>query len=130
MIVLDTHAFYAVAFEPSRLGRGARRAVARESSRRGLVISDVTLSELVTLDLNRKIRLEPPFGATLQGAIESMSAAVRPIDPAIAGRAHALGGTLSDPADRIIVATALELGCALVTSDGEITDASVVETIW
>ena len=130
MIVLDTQAFYAVAFAPARLGREGRRAVEREFGRRGLVISDMTLSEIVTLDLNRKIRLEPPLGATLRGAIESTGVAVRPIDAGIAARAHGLGGALSDPADRIIVATALEFGCPLVTSDGEITDAMVVRTIW
>ncbi len=36
----------------------------------------------------------------------------------------------SDPADRLITATALVLGCPLVTADERIRAANVVETIW
>lgn len=47
----------------------------------------------------------------------------------------ALAGTLTapeirDPADRIIVATAIHHGVALVTKDERIRAAGVVETIW
>ncbi len=35
-----------------------------------------------------------------------------------------------DPADRLIVATALELGAPLVTKDHRIRDANLVQTIW
>ena len=37
---------------------------------------------------------------------------------------------LRDPADRLIVAAALQHGVPLVTKDGGIRDAAVVETIW
>ena len=52
-----------------------------------------------------------------------------PLTPEIA----ALSETLSingDPADRIIVATALVHQCALLTKDGNIKDSGVVKTIW
>ena len=37
---------------------------------------------------------------------------------------------IKDPGDRLVVATAIELAVALVTSDGPITDLRVVECIW
>ena len=35
-----------------------------------------------------------------------------------------------DPADRLIIATAIEHGAKLVTEDKRIRDSGVVETIW
>jgi PIN domain nuclease of toxin-antitoxin system len=40
-----------------------------------------------------------------------------PVDRAIAVRAAGLGGLPGDPVDRLIVATALERGAALLTAD-------------
>ncbi len=37
---------------------------------------------------------------------------------------------MKDMPDRIITATALELGLPLITKDQKITDAQVVEVIW
>ena len=36
----------------------------------------------------------------------------------------------SDPYDRLIVATALDLGVPLLTKDGNITDSGIVRVIW
>jgi PIN domain nuclease of toxin-antitoxin system len=45
-------------------------------------------------------------------------------------RASSLAGFHGDPADRLIVATALEAGSALVTRDGAIRRSKLVETVW
>jgi PIN domain nuclease of toxin-antitoxin system len=45
-------------------------------------------------------------------------------------RAPALGLPHGDPADRLIVAAALDLGVPLVTRDGNITDSGVVRVVW
>ena len=53
-----------------------------------------------------------------------------PITPEIAVRAYRLPEPFHrDPADRILVATALEHSCSLVTSDARITDYPHVQTI-
>ena len=75
------------------------------------------------------------------GAFESLQATV--LDPdndgiEVAGidtatMAHLMSFplvVLPDPWDRMIVATALNLGVPLVTKDRAITAAGVVETIW
>ena len=53
-----------------------------------------------------------------------------PITPEIAVRAYSLPEPFHrGPADRILVATALEYSCPLVTSDGRILDYPHVNTI-
>lgn len=53
------------------------------------------------------------------------------VDPQIALRSNALPGPWhADPADRIILATAFELGAALISKDGELRRQQNVQTIW
>jgi len=54
-----------------------------------------------------------------------------PLTPDIAATAAMLPRDVGrDPADRLIVATAIEYGVPLVTKDDLIRRANVVETIW
>ncbi|HYU35207.1 MAG TPA: PIN domain-containing protein [Thermoanaerobaculia bacterium] len=54
-----------------------------------------------------------------------------PLDNRIALRSNHLPGEIhEDPADRIIIATALTLGAPLVSKDTRIRDYPHVETIW
>jgi PIN domain nuclease of toxin-antitoxin system len=51
--------------------------------------------------------------------------------PAAAIRAAGLGGSFpGDPADRLIVGTALEMKAPVITRDQRITNWGQVETIW
>lgn len=54
---------------------------------------------------------------------------VAPIDARVALRAAELPAVHKDPADRLIVATAIALGAALVTKDRRL-DGYGVTTIW
>lgn len=130
MVVADTHAFLWFVFGMRQLSREAARTLAREQKRGGIVISDRTPIELSGLALKGKVDIPDPFASWLRDALASTRAVLRPVDVDIAARAHALGGALHDPDDRVITATALELGCALVTCDEAITSAKVVKTIW
>jgi len=54
-----------------------------------------------------------------------------PVDNEIARISVQLPKTVhEDPADRLIVATALAMGCALVTKDAKIRSSQAVQTIW
>ncbi len=54
-----------------------------------------------------------------------------PVDNRIALRSNLLNGTLhEDPADRIIVATAVTLGATLITKDQKLRRYSGVESLW
>jgi PIN domain nuclease of toxin-antitoxin system len=53
------------------------------------------------------------------------------LTPGIAARAGLLGDDFpGDPADRMIVASALSLGAPLVSKDERIKRSGVVQTIW
>jgi len=54
-----------------------------------------------------------------------------PVDNLIARKAHKLPNYLHrDPADRMIIATAITLGAALISKDENIRDYSGVVSIW
>jgi PIN domain nuclease of toxin-antitoxin system len=53
-----------------------------------------------------------------------------PLDNRIALSNHLPGEIHEDPADRIIIATALTAGASLVSKDTKIRDYPHVETIW
>lgn len=56
---------------------------------------------------------------------------LEPLSLRIAVRPNSFGDALHrDPADRLIVATAMELGAPLVTKDAHIQAFGGVETIW
>ncbi len=130
MILIDTHVVIWLALEPSRVSKRARAAIddARQNGD-GLAISNITLLELATLFGKGRIRLTISLESFLQ-EVEARFAVLP-----ISGRAcaNSLGLPASypkDPADRLIGATALVEGLALVTADREIRRSRAVHTIW
>ena len=130
MILADTHVVVWLAFDPGRLSRKARAAI--DEARRngdGLAICDITLLELATLASKRRIRLD----ISLESFLREVEArfVVLPISARACARAMGLPAAYpSDPADRIIGATALVEGLALVTADREIRRSKALGTIW
>ncbi|HJW74876.1 MAG TPA: PIN domain-containing protein [Thermoleophilia bacterium] len=53
-----------------------------------------------------------------------------PLTPAVAAASTQFESFHGDPADRLIVATALTRGATLVTVDEKITKAKLVKTVW
>jgi PIN domain nuclease of toxin-antitoxin system len=58
------------------------------------------------------------------------STALLPLTIEVAATAADLRDPIRDPADRLIVSTALHYGVPLVTKDDRIRASGVVETIW
>ena len=130
MILVDTHVVVWLAFDQNQLSKRARAAIddARKNGD-GLAISDITLLELATLVSKGRVRLD----ISLESFLQEIEA--RFIVLPISGRACARIMELAtaypkDPADRIIGATALVEGLALITADREIIRSKVVHTIW
>jgi PIN domain nuclease of toxin-antitoxin system len=95
----------------------------------GLAISAITLWELAWLATHGRLN----FTGTVDDFIEKISSrtAIRPITPRIAVLASQFPPTYSsDPSDRLIGATALAEGIALVTKDRTIRDCKQIKTIW
>lgn len=130
MILVDTHVVVWLALEPAKIAKNARTAI--EQNRRqgqGLAISDITLLEIATLESKGRIKLS----TTLEMFLSEVEArfVVLPITGRVCVRAMGLPASYpKDPADRVIGATALVEGVALVTADDAIRRSKALRTIW
>jgi PIN domain nuclease of toxin-antitoxin system len=130
VILVDTHVVVWLAFDQEQISRKARVAIedARKNAA-GLAISDITLLELAILATKGRIRLDISLESFLQ-EVESRFV-VLPMSGRVCARAATLPEIYpKDPADRIIGATALVAGLALLTADRQIRRSKVVQTIW
>ncbi len=94
-------------------------------------ICAITIWEIARLVALGRYRLEPDMKAWVRDALAIDRVELLPLSPNIAMTAASLGSAIhKDPADRMIVATALEHDVAIVTKDGPITDAGIVRCIW
>jgi PIN domain nuclease of toxin-antitoxin system len=119
-----------LAFEQDQLSRKARAAI-DDTRKNGsaLAISDITLLELATLASKDRIHLDISLETFLQ-EVESRFL-VLPMNGRVCARAAGLPKTYpTDPADRIIGATALVEGLHLVTADRQIRKSKTVQTVW
>lgn len=112
-VLLDTHVLHWWSAEPDRLSRAAAEALRAADE---LAVADISWFELAWLATQRRIVVGVPIPAWLGG----LAAQVRSVGvtPAIAHTAVSLPASFpGDPADRLIYATAVELGWRLVTKD-------------
>lgn len=130
MILLDTQVLLYDALDPRRLSRRARAALEDGLETDGLACSDISLWEIALLAAKRKIDAGPDIAAFIESALQLRSVRVLPINPAIATLAQSDLFSHGDPADRLIGATAIEHGIALVTSDAELRKVRSLKTIW
>ena len=128
MIVLDTHTLIWWVDSPQKLSKKVRKVIEEEKS---ILISSISTFEIYLLIKKGKLELLNNPDVWLE-KIESLPF-VRfiPVDNKIAAYSVNLPDfSHKDPADRIIIATALNLGAKLVTSDKRILDYKYVQTVW
>ena len=131
MIILDTHVWV---WWENRTGHltAAQRESIEAAYRTGSVvgISVISCWEVAMLAIKGRIQLNMDALTWLRMALGRPSVELLQLTPEIAVRAYRLPETFQpDPADRMIVATAIERGCPLVTSDDRIIEHRVVPTI-
>jgi PIN domain nuclease of toxin-antitoxin system len=127
-VLLDTHILrYWLA---RRLTRRQRAALQGASADEPLWVSDISLWEIATLSSLNRIRLHLPVRDWLEAAVSPPLVRRISMSPAVAAEVAALPDTFHrDPADRIIVASARNLGARLLTQDRRIIDSGVVATL-
>lgn len=125
--LLDTHAFLWAATDEDRLSPKAARAISTTPYEQ-LAIADVTLQEIGLLLHAGRISFNGSPAAVLKNLLNYVT--VLPITLDIAISAPALALPHGDQFDRIIAATAKIHRLILVTKDANITDATVVPTLW
>lgn len=127
MIVLDTHTWIWWHSDPDQLSKLAVKQI-RAADRIG--VSAISCWELAMMVAKGRITLDRSPVDWMLEALAAEKAELVPITPAIAVRSTQLGGFHGDPADRLIVATALSESVPLVTKDQQIRDYASVKTIW
>lgn len=126
MIVLDTHAWLWWLSGTARLGRVASRRIDDADM---IGVPAICCLEVAAAVHRGRLALDRGVLDWLADALATPRVALLPLTPRVAVRASSLTGFHGDPADRLIVATALEAGSALVTRDGAIRRSKLVETV-
>lgn len=132
MIVLDTHALVWWAADPDRLGAKAARAIDSElKAGETLRVSSISAWEIAMLVSAGRLELKMDVDTWL-ARVEALPAIeFVPVDNRIAVRSVTLDDfPHRDPADRIIVATALGLGATLASADERISKWRPEIAIW
>jgi PIN domain nuclease of toxin-antitoxin system len=130
VLVLDTHAWVWWLSKPEKLSRRQRGMIERARRRGGdrLLLSIISAWEVALLVQAGRLRLPVPLERWLDQAVSIPGLEVVPLTvPTIAEAARLIG--LRDPADMLIVATALQYGAPLLTNDERIGNAGLVAVI-
>jgi PIN domain nuclease of toxin-antitoxin system len=113
------------------LSQAAAEAITRAAEAERVYVSSISCWEVALLVRRGRLQLTQPVDAWIAHSEELPFLTFVPVDNAIARRSVDLPGELhADPADRMIVATALTLGAPLVTRDDKLWRYPFVETIW
>jgi PIN domain nuclease of toxin-antitoxin system len=126
LVVLDTHVAVWWAGEPRRLGRVARARLGEEDR---LGIPAIVFWEVSLLVRKRRLDLGMPLSEWVQAIQAVPRVEPLPLTPEIAIHADELD-MHADPADRFIVATALQHAAPLVSKDHSMRALRFVETVW
>ena len=128
MIVLDTATWIWRASDPKRITTRARRAI-DEAER--VLVSAISVWEVAMLVAKRRIQLDRPVEQWVDIALALPGIQLAPLEPAVAVRSTKLPGAFHpDPADRIIVATAIENAVPIITPDERIRSYPHVQSAW
>ena len=132
MIVLDTHALLWWISNPDRIPPKARRLLDKSVADNATVsASSISAWEIAMLIRRGRLELTMPADAWIANVEELPWLTFVPVDNRIALRSvHLEGFVHRDPADRIIVATALTLNATLVTADDRLRSYKPVRTVW
>jgi PIN domain nuclease of toxin-antitoxin system len=127
--VLDTHAWIWLIDDPARLSSRAREAIAEADP---IGVAAISWWELGALSLSGRLTLDRDASRWARQALAQPGMLAIPLTPKIALDAALLEreGFVSDPADRLIYATARDAGAPLVTRDERLREFDARGTIW
>jgi PIN domain nuclease of toxin-antitoxin system len=131
VIVLDTHVLLWWINDPATLSRPAIIAIDKAVKLRSVHVSCISSWEIALLVERGRLRLALDVRDWLCRCEALPFLTFVPVSNAIAVESVRLPDfPHADPADRIIAATALSLGAALVTKDDKLQNYPHVKTIW
>jgi PIN domain nuclease of toxin-antitoxin system len=117
----DTHIALWLDSGDQRLGTTSRQTIEAAWNGGRLFFSAVSAWEIAVLVDKGFIELDLPVAAWIDRFVGKPGLEVVPLDPKAAALGYNLGDLdHRDPADRLLIANAIGLGCALVTHDDRI----------
>ena len=131
LFVTDTHPLLWYAKAQSRkLGKQARKAFENAESGRSMIyVPALVMVEILEHARAGRIRLNLPPADWIDALLRRPGFALADLTLAIVLAGESLHA-IPERTDRLIAATALELGVPLITRDAEIANVRGLETIW
>ena len=131
MIVLDTHVLIWWVTKAPPLRARARHAIQQAIRHSPVDVSTVSLFEAATAVRRGRVSFGVPFDRWLRAVRALPELRFIPVTEDIASLAGGFDDSMpGDPADRIIVATAIALGAKLVTADERLRRVPQLQTVW
>jgi PIN domain nuclease of toxin-antitoxin system len=131
MIVLDTHAWIWFVSNPDILSKRAEKAVNAAVKDKSILISSISAWEVALLVTKKRLKLTLDITDWIAKSESLPFIQFVPVTNSIAVKSVNLPLPLhSDPADRIIIATAFSVGAALFKKDEKLLSYSHIKTIW
>jgi PIN domain nuclease of toxin-antitoxin system len=131
MIVLDTHVWIWWVSEPRLVSAAARKLMEQSIKEQSVHISCISSWEVAMLVDRGRLQLTMPVEDWVENAEALPFFNFVPVTNSIALKSVCLPTPFhSDPADRIIIATAIAMGATVITKDHKILGYPHVKTAW
>jgi PIN domain nuclease of toxin-antitoxin system len=114
-LLLDTHVWFWSLTAPERLGRRVRSRL--QQARGSTWLSPISVWELLVLAERGRVRLDVEPLSWVRGALARAPLEEAALNHEVAIRSREVALPHQDPADRLLVATALVYDLTLVTAD-------------
>lgn len=131
MILLDTHVWVWWVAQASDLPRRVARLIDERIATEAVCVSAISVWEVALLVQRKRLKLAMGVTEWVKRSESLPFLRFVPVDNDVALRSVLLPPPFhSDPADRIIVATAIQLGAVLVTKDEKLRSYPHIEARW
>ncbi len=131
MIVLDTHALIWWISDPDRLSAKAKSAISKAKTQKSIYVSSISVWEIAMLVKKGRLKLKYEVNEWLRKIEALPFVKFWPVTNKIAFDSVFLSGNPpADPADRIIISTAINLDYPLISADKKIRRYPKLKIVW
>ncbi len=127
-ILLDTCTLLWLVSAPAHLSESARRAISAGAG--SVFVSAISAWEIGIKSGSGKLLLPQPAPTWFAGVLQHHGLEEVPVNGSTAIASTLLPRLHNDPADRLIIATALEMDLTLVTPDKHIAQYPMARVLW
>jgi PIN domain nuclease of toxin-antitoxin system len=131
MILLDTHVWIWFISNPELLSKAAIEGIHAAIDQKAVVISSISAWEVALLVSKKRLKFTMPVTEWITKSERLPFFKFLPVDNSVAVKSVNLPQPIhKDPADRLIIATAITLAAPVVTKDEKLLNYPHIKTIW